>query len=398
MNEGKSSDSTLWNDCVKKHVLNNFDSFLSVIEEEEIYFNVIFSNISESDMKILSDKIIDSILNDEMESNVIEKKLICENKKILSAIAMESARRIIYSYESNGKLKKYSSLYEKSKEENFDVKAFLNSNNFSKYAAALIDCKIFESNDNKKVEKMFELLSIVPVQFLNEEIQNFVMFSILIVLMSLMKIDDPNESLKRIRDDCSSVLLKMFDLSFKLPKIFSVFPLELFVQLIENDYFKLTSSEGSNMFNLLRQILLGSVNKENIAILDQLVVLLSEGCKSEDVSDIVDNKIQTLFLFSITLSSIKKTNLTSDLKELVSKLQTDITQNLMEYFNNVKWKRLHKKVVELERQEINAYLNSLSCYSAVLSEEISKPSNAESLKKVSKALNFFIEICVSNYH
>lgn len=410
INEGKASDSTLWNNCVKKHILNNFDSLLSVIEEKEIYFNVIFLNITENDMNILSDKIINGILNNEIESQIIERKIICENKKILSAITMESVRHILSSYESDNKLKKYSSLYETSKEKDFDIKVFLNGmNNLPEYVTALIDCHIFESNDDKtklKVEQIFKLLSIIPVQYLNENVQNFVMFTILVVQMSLVKVKNLNKSLKRVRSNCNSILLKTFDLSFKLPKVFNVFPLELFIKLIESDYFTLMSSseERNDMFNLLRQILLASVNKENIDVLDQLVVLISRGCESEDVLDVVDNKIQTLFLLFITLSSIKKSNLAAELKEPVSKLQSSIACNLRAYFNNIKWKRLQKKIlvkndadstIELDKQEINAFLNSLGSYSMVLSEEISKPSDKESLKKISKALNFFIEICVS---
>lgn len=346
---------------VKIYTIDNLEEIWPSLILSNFNCNVVFSNLTETEINMAAKKIVTVILNDENKSkddeslySILKKESIANNKNLLSMILLECVRNLWSIFDGEKTLKKHKSIFEASKINDFDTKRFFfgEITDINEYMTDISNCKfITKSSTIEKVIQIIDLMNALPIEYLKENFQFDAIFSMIVIKNSIKK--NLSDDLKVIFDDielkCDTILLKIFELSYKSPNIFDLFPPKF---IFQNDILELVNSDGNKnnfAFKVLKHIFERFITKDCVKDLKKIVKYLIETNQNENNDlKLKNNSFQISSALFITLVNFKKANLSSEIKTPLLKNLNKIKEFICEIFEATKWKSVFKNDSKIE--------------------------------------------------
>lgn len=426
---------------VKIYTIENLEEIWPSLILSNFNCNVVFSNLTETEINMAAKKIIAIILNDDNKSNddeslysILKKESIANNKNLLSVILLECVRSLWSIFDGEKSLKKYKSIFEASETKNiFNIKTFLNEiTDVNEYMIDISHCKFIKKSSNiEKIIQIIDLMNTLPIEYLKENFQLVAIFSLVAIKNSIKKnsSDELNVIFEDIDSKCDTILLKIFELSYKSPNVLEIFPPKF---IFQNDILELVNSDGNKnnfAFKVLKHVFERFIMKDCIKELKKIVKYLIETNQNENNDlKLKNNSFQISSALFITLVNFKKANLSSEIKTPLMKNLNKIKEFICEIFEATKWKSVFKNdssiaietgdetpSVNLNKSLVNeahlskldsiiesdlklVLLNIVESFAIVIHGHCEANHDAKTLKSLGKALTLFTNVSVSIFN
>ncbi|KAG6458241.1 hypothetical protein O3G_MSEX010759 [Manduca sexta] len=386
-NESVNTDVHL----TKTHLIKDLSSNPDVLNNTDYYTTAFFDNLDKSQYKQVAKSLFKMYLNN-LETGVFKTEVIVNNRMLINALVLETAKNITKCFENCESLTKSLS------KQDFTMASFAKENNMKDYFEGI---KMTENHEI--IKHSLDLIQKLQVPYLEENYQLVIIF----LLLAIKKYCQ----VKKVRRQADNILQSIYELSLQPPDLYQIFPVEYIFSFDDDkmlNLLTLTIKTSNNML-VIRNMLESAVKRvrtDSNIVKNIVKIILSNKITDCIGIDVFNNSVFQIICLILPLIVKQKKAITASVhRSILAELQEQLQRKLVLSFKNIDFSAYGKAgntddtMVETETNM--ATLKAMAAYSLTLSKffETNDDDEIKNLSFAWDSLEFFVQNalqCIKN--
>ncbi|XP_047509151.1 uncharacterized protein LOC125052385 [Pieris napi] len=348
---------------------------------DSYYFKALFANLDKNQYKQVAKSLVKMYAVDS-DASIFNCESVAKNKDLLTALTFEVLKNVAKNFENASSLSKGLG-------KDFDIETFLKD----------VDVKEYFDNltvgDSDEITKYLEVLKNLQIYYLDENCQLTTIF----ILLTCKK----GCNSKKIKRTIDNIHQSIFELTPKTPDIFKIFPVPYLFDF-DNGVLKLFKlhAKTANHVLVVKNILEFATRqvKKDPEVIKTLVKQLLKYYKKKEIRSIDDFSEEVFQIICIVLPLIskeRKNSATSVPKSILTGLQEDLNQAMLDSFKSVDFGKDILNTSNADASVISensmAILNAMGAYTLILTKscESNDGKDLKSMDCLWSGLEFFVQ-------
>lgn len=375
---------------IKKHLIQQLPAQPNVLEIPG--FHLIFDNVDKTQLKQLAKNLVKLQLNS-YNILILQNDVINNNRPLLNAIVLETARYIAKCFNNNEILTRALT------KTGFDLTKFIKEIDIKEYFEEIS----LKEHQDDIINNCIDIYKQLMLSYVDENYQLLGIF----ILLAIKKCCQ-----KKIRKSVDQILQKVYELSPKYPDIYKIFPVDFIFSFEDGLIINLLTLKIKNANNLLviKCILESAVKRvktESDIVKNLVEILLTKQNKttSSSVEYFSDPAFQISCIILPIIAKEKRAITTSAYRSILATLQEKLHNSMLNAFKNIDFSSNMSLLNEtngntdqsIVSENTQATLNAIGAYSLTLSKycETSDVNEIQKLDCLWSGLDFFVQHAVS---
>ncbi|XP_022121772.2 uncharacterized protein LOC110997770 [Pieris rapae] len=348
---------------------------------DSYYFKALFANLDKNQYKQVAKSLVKMYAVD-LDASIFLCDSVVKNKDLLTALTFEVLKNVAKNFENASSLSKGLG-------KDCDIETFLKDVDVKEYFYNLT------AENSDEITKYLEVLKNLQIYYLDENCQLTTIF----ILLTCKK----GCNSKKIKRTIDNIQQSIFELTPKTPDIFKIFPVPYLFDF-DNGVLKLFKlhAKSANHVLVVKNILEFATRqvKKDPEVIKTLVKQLLKYYKKKEIRSIDDFSEEVFQIICIVLPLIskeRKNSATSVPKSILTGLQEDLNQAMLDSFKSVDFGKDILNTSNADASVISensmAILNAMGAYTLILTKscESNDGKDLKSMDCLWSGLEFFVQ-------